>query len=526
MIRAFWTYVKLAFLVIFALWLARQGGTVDVRFGPWNMQTTAGVVVVVLLIFLTVTVRFTQLWRGILYIPRSMSLRRQIRRHERLLEVLEDGWIAIEQGDKRNAHRAAQRAQALAPLRRGTLLLSAEAALLAGDKKASSEYFESLAALKGSEFLGYFKAMKIALDQKDMEEAEHQARLAVAIRPRDLESTRVLLEMAWRRMDWQEADEYLKLLRRTGDGSQESVRCMGARMKLKEAEAANEQGKKKQAIDNAVEALEANAHYLPASIFLSRLLIEQGQAGRAQNHILRAWKQQPLPQLVELWFDAADRGKGAESSKVSLQRVRDAQPLIQALPDHPESLLLALQLDLDANLMGQAIKWADLLADSEVMKSEASMEPAILYAARSTVDSNLVTGGSYESGDQDTLEVLRHQAWSSDFRMRARGVLQRLEDLRAQTNQDAQTSGRVDNRNPTAGSDWDEVHSDSTQVGELGGMNKNQASRTKLARGTRSGTSEFPLVLPLDGLVGDDDPDIKPPLDGQAEKDASSRETQ
>ena len=92
-------FVKLAIIVAIAVWLAERPGTVTLKWLNWELHSTVGVLIVVVVVGATIVALIHRFWRLVLRSPRHYLHRRAARRRERGYQALTQGMVAVAAGD-------------------------------------------------------------------------------------------------------------------------------------------------------------------------------------------------------------------------------------------------------------------------------------------------------------------------------------------------------------------------------------------------------------------------------------------
>src|SRR5579871_6286293 len=148
-------YLILVFLVAAGFaWLADRPGSVVFTWQNYEVRASLMVAAVALLVFITALALLGSLLRGLFSMPGMLGRFVGARRRERGYRALSTGMIAVGAGDVRAAGRAADEALALLGREPMTLLLTAQAAQLAGEAERARREFEALAARPDTRILG------------------------------------------------------------------------------------------------------------------------------------------------------------------------------------------------------------------------------------------------------------------------------------------------------------------------------------------------------------------------------------
>ena len=154
MIRVLIYLVIVALLAFGAVWLAERPGDVVITWQGERVETS---VMVLMAAAAAVAVAAVLLWsiaRAIVRSPDAVSRFLRNRRGVRAYQAVSHGLIAVGSGDARAAKRFTAEARRIAPSEPLTLLLSAQAAQLAGDRDAAAATFQQMAGRDDTKVLG------------------------------------------------------------------------------------------------------------------------------------------------------------------------------------------------------------------------------------------------------------------------------------------------------------------------------------------------------------------------------------
>ena len=154
MIRVLIYLVIVALLAFGAVWLAERPGDVVITWQGERVETS---VMVLMAAAAAVAVAAVLLWsiaRAIVGSPDAVSRFLRNRRGVRAYQAVSHGLIAVGSGDARAARKFTADARRIAPNEPLTLLLSAQAAQLAGNRDAAAATFQQMAERDDTKVLG------------------------------------------------------------------------------------------------------------------------------------------------------------------------------------------------------------------------------------------------------------------------------------------------------------------------------------------------------------------------------------
>jgi HemY protein len=249
--------------------------------------------------------------------------------------------IAVGAGDVRTARRAS--AESLAFLGKDeplVLLLSAQAAQIAGDGAAARTAFEALAAAKDTRVLGLHGLFVEARRQGEHTAARHFAEEATRLQPQIGWAGAALFEYQSRAGDWESARATLDA--NTAARIVDKQKSRRLRAVLDTARALElEAGNPDEARALALEAHKLAIDLVPAATVAARLFARTGDIRRASRILEATWKASPHPELA----DAYAAVRPGDSPRDRLNRVRR---LVELRANHPEGALAVARAAIDA----------------------------------------------------------------------------------------------------------------------------------------------------------------------------------
>lgn len=307
-----------------ALWIANLPGHVDLDVGRTSVQAPlAWAVVSLLLLMLALFVLFRvgAALLGVGGVIRRTSQGASRRRGE---EAITGALVALAAREPEAAQREAARARRYLGDNPQTLLVSAYAGTLAGDKRQAADAFQSLAEHKQGAFLGLRGLLRQAVDNEEWERAAELAREAERVRP----GTRFLgaerTHLAVRTGNWREA-----LLLNKGQESHAALAAAAA-----EAEADPDTARKL-----AKDAWKRDPRLAPAAVAYARRLRRAGREKAALDVLRRSFAAAPHPDIVRF---------ATEDTPDREARLKLAQGVVADAPESGEAHLALGRLALEA----------------------------------------------------------------------------------------------------------------------------------------------------------------------------------
>lgn len=345
--RALRFLVVLGAVAAGAAWLAGQQGAATFEWRGYRVETTTAVLAAAVAAAAVATALLYRLWLFICRVPAALGRVRRDGRRRRGYLALTRGMVAVAAGDAEDARRQGKRAEGLLDDPPLTMLLSAQAAQLAGDERAAEKFFTAMLKRPETEFLGLRGLLAQSLKQADWEQGLALARRAYRLKPKSDWVAANLFDLQLRAGQWADAEMTLAAtVRGALVGAEEGARRHAVLLHQRSLEA----GARADGADSlrlARQAFEKDPAFVPGAVHLVRLLLAAGKARKAAQAIERAWRRQPHPDLAEV-YRAARPGANA------LEHLRALQHLAELNPDHAESHLAVARAALEARLWGEA----------------------------------------------------------------------------------------------------------------------------------------------------------------------------
>jgi HemY protein len=339
--------VVLGALIGVAVWLANHPGAVTLTWQGYRVDTSFAVLLGAVALTAVVVAFVYRLWVSLRRAPANFSESWRLKRRQKGYQALTRGMVAVAAGDADEAQRHVKRADVLLNEPPLTLLLSAQAAQLAGDDQAATRFFTAMAGKPDTEFLGVRGLLMHAIKQGETERARELARRAYRLRPKSDWVAGVLFDLDVRSRQWLDARVAADEAVRRGLIAPEIGRRRRAALALELSREAETRGDMEEAFRHAREAHELVPDFVPAVLALARGWTRLGKGRRAVALIERVWCEAPGADMVSLYWAALGTAN-------VLERMRATQRLVRACPDHLESRLALAAAALEAKLWGEA----------------------------------------------------------------------------------------------------------------------------------------------------------------------------
>lgn len=336
-------------------WLAERPGDLLLTWQGYEIRTSLMVAAILAAILVAAIALIGAIVRAIVRSPQSVGHFFGARRRDRGYRALTRGMIAVGAGDARAARRAAQESRSLLGSEPLVLLLSAQAAQIAGDSAAARTAFETLSSEPDTKVLGLHGLFVEARRQGEHTAARHFAEEAVRAAPRIGWAGAALFEYQSRSGDWEAALNTLAANASIGIVDRAEARRLRAVLLTARATEL-ESGDPDRARAFALEAHKLAPDLVAAATAAARLLARNGDYRRASRVLEATWKLSPHPEIAEAYADI----RPGDSRRDRLNRARR---LAELRANHPEGALAVARAAIDAgdwqearNALGGAIR--------------------------------------------------------------------------------------------------------------------------------------------------------------------------
>jgi HemY protein len=352
LLRTLLWFVVAAAAMFAAVWLAERPGTVTAEWHGLRLDTSVGVIFIAVVVLVLLSVASWLLYRWIVGAPGALLDGWGESRRRRGYRALTQGLAAVAAGDGAEAQKNARKAETLLAEPALTLLLSAQAAQLTGDRDGARKAFNAMLEDEQMAFLGLRGLIAQALRDGDQGQALAYAERAFKLRPQTPWVVHSLFDMQAQIGRWREAQETLDAGLRRKVITQEKGRTLKALLLVERSRAAEHDGNAADALGLAREAFGLAPERIAVSSRLAEMQIETGDSRRAMRTLERGWTLAPHPDLAALYLKASGEAD-------PLKRVGIVRKLVAQKPDDLESNLALAQATLDAGLWGEARRYLD-----------------------------------------------------------------------------------------------------------------------------------------------------------------------
>jgi HemY protein len=355
MLRTIIWFVFAIVAMLGAVWLAERPGSVTAEFRGWRLDTSVGVLMISVLVLILVSVGGWLLYRWIVGAPGALLDGWGENRRRRGYRELTQGLAAVAAGDGVEAQKHARKAEQLLSDPSLTLLLSAQAAQLNGDRDGARRAFTAMLEDDQMAFLGLRGLIGQSLRDGDQAQALLYAERAFKLRPQTPWVVHSLFDMQAQVGQWRAAQETLETGIRRKVVTADKGRTLKALLEVERSREAEREGRPNDALALAREAFGLAPERIAVTRRLAELQLKAGDPKKAMKTIERGWSLAPHPDLATLYLDASGETE-------ALKRIGVVRRLAQQNPADIESHLALAQASLDAGLWGEARRHLDSAA--------------------------------------------------------------------------------------------------------------------------------------------------------------------
>lgn len=346
MIRVLWFIVFIAIVASGAAWLADRPGDVAVVWHGYRIETSVAVAVVAFLAAIVTAVAAWMVLRLVFRAPDFVNGITRGRRQARGFTALSRGLVAVGSGDPTMAKRYAVEAEKLLGREPMTLLLRAQAAQLAGDRKTAETAFRAMLEQPETRVLG-LRGLYVEMRRKgDLPAAYAFAGQATQIDASVGWANEAMLEHYGAQRRWRDALTMLE--RRLAAGRVDKDVARRQRAILLTADGIDRADTDAEGALEAVrQATRLAPDLVPAIALHGRLLSRQGALRKAAKVLETGWKINPHPDIAAAYIDL----RAGDSALDRLERARTLQRLT---PGHEEARIIVARAAIDAREFDRA----------------------------------------------------------------------------------------------------------------------------------------------------------------------------
>ena len=351
--RLLFTLLSVLLLAVAFGWgLQQSSGAVVFTFREWVVQTSLLVFIIIAFLLFLLAYALLRMLLRLLRAPADFQVWSEYRRRRRSEKFLNQGLLAVMEGDWREAERSFRKGAAFSQTPSVNYLGAAQAAHRRGDPERYERYLSL--AQQHDETDGVVTGLARARLQLDLQQTEQAHNTLNALTQGHGRATLLLLEAATARRDWQQANRLLeecrqrRLLPRRQRAAQQSKVYAGL---LSEAADKQDQAALEDLWRSIPNRLKKDHALLGAYV---RGCLRHGDAAGAEPMLRRALKKQWDPELALLFGGV--RGRDLK------RQLKFAESLLPGLPEDPVLLLTLGRLCKKNLLWGKARSYLELSA--------------------------------------------------------------------------------------------------------------------------------------------------------------------
>ncbi|MCZ8259649.1 MAG: heme biosynthesis protein HemY [Beijerinckiaceae bacterium] len=354
--------------------LADTDGHVLLQFGDTEYRVSLVAGLVALLVLTAALMILWTVLRLVFRLPSLIGLANRVRRQAKGQQAIARGLIAVGAGDARLAMRQAQESRRLLGQEPLSLLLSAQAAQLAGDRKSAEEAFRAMAERPDTQSLGLRGLFIEAERRQDSQAALAFADEALRRAPDSPWASDAMLGFRAAAGDWRGAialvDQAIsrRLVDREEGRRRRAVLLAAAALQAQESQPDD-------ALSLALESLRMTPGLVPSATVAARRLAARGDYAKATRILEAAWKEGPHPDLAEAYL-------GVRQGDSALDRLKRARTLARLTPHAREARFALARAALDAREFAAAREALDRL-----VLEKPSVRACLLMAELEEVES-------------------------------------------------------------------------------------------------------------------------------------------
>lgn len=377
MLQALWFFIQVALVVGAAIWLGTQPGSVSMTLMDYTFTMHAGVFLLVVAVILMILLVLAKVMRAIVSVPEGIAKYQREDKRKKGLRALTRGLVAVAAGDAKKATHFSNQTKSLLPGQNGLpVLLEAQAARLRGEEGFAQNRFQELMKDKDAAFLGIRGLLKSALNEGNVERALDFARQAADLYPKQNWVIKSVYELEIRNHLWSDVLITGKRADKIGAISKKRVMSDRVAILLMRYDYEWAEGNEKQAMKELEAAYKINPHFVPTVTRLADRYIQKGKNKKAASIVENAWRENPHPDLAELWDRLAPESNGKNEKKI----LKWYQDLLSFRPDSLEGHIAAARAAMDLGFWGEAKAF--------LMVAEKIYPSARVFRLRAIVEQN------------------------------------------------------------------------------------------------------------------------------------------
>lgn len=351
MLRALWFLVQLFVIVVAAVWLLEQPGSLIIEFLDYKVTASFGIGLLVLAALILIAITVYKVLNGIVSIPKVLSRYKNESARQRGYRAMTRGFVAVAAGNAKDATKFSKETRRFLPNEQGLpLLLEAQAARLRGEEGKAKEIFRELLKDRDAAFFGIRGLLKSAIDEGNKIKALDYARQALALNPKQPWIIKTVYDLELQNRRWDNALETAKKGIRFKAISKERAVSDHIAILLHRAREDELAGLQIEAVKKLQQAYKMDKCFVPTFLALGKIYMEQEKNRKVKSMLEKIWKKNPHPDLVNFWRQLAPEN----TAKNPMKQLRFFEKVLALKPDSVEGQMAIARIAMEASLWGEA----------------------------------------------------------------------------------------------------------------------------------------------------------------------------
>lgn len=338
------------FLGALILYLQWQAGPITLSWGDYQIETTAGILFLFLIIFFIIF-NISSQFLSFIFNWRKYN---QARHRKKIPEVILEIFTALERGLPKIALQKAKFIQKYSPIAGLGEYFEAIALMALNDDEQAKTIFKIMTTFKGVEYLGWQGLSRLSLKEDRQAQAQAYAEKALQYFPDSPCALKIIHEQAQSLGDYKKAEYALNQLKKIGYFGNDILKEKKSALFAGWAKSLEGQQSHKEALSRAKKAYRIHPGIEEGKI-LAELHIKLNHRWRAQFLIKHLWKRSPDQELLQLYIHAV-------KPETSLKAYEAIQKLTTHNQEHEISLIVLAEAAHKAHLWGATQEYLHQLA--------------------------------------------------------------------------------------------------------------------------------------------------------------------
>lgn len=334
----------LAFVFV---WFADRPGSFSLEWQGYRVDSTAAGLFAMVFLVALVAAALYRFWGAVVRTPKNIKRAFAERKRDKGYQALTRGMVAVAAGDASEAQKYRRKAEGLLQEPPLTMLLSAQAAQLAGDDKAAERFFTAMLDNPETKFLGLRGLLVQATKAGDRTKALEIAEQAKRLKPDSVWLNENLFQLQTSEGRWADARQTLIEAKKRKQTITENVDSKTTTLDILASRDSDAADHEANALKLAKAAVKKDPKSSPAALHLAGIYTKLAQPAKSAKVLEQAWMQQPHPSYLKPYL-------AAKKPKDAMEALKLIQRLVRNNPKNRESLLAIAEAALAAQLWGEA----------------------------------------------------------------------------------------------------------------------------------------------------------------------------